>query len=360
MGRRWGKSTLGGAVSLACANMGAKVAWTVPTYRNGRPLWRWAENVCRPLIPARVEINRTDRMISFPSGGFLGIYTADNPTGILGESFHVVVVDEAARIAEEVWTETLLPTLADHDGRAILISTPHGRNWFWEEWQRGQLENGAIKSWRAPSSANPNPRIQKAAELAKERVPNQTYRQEWLAEFVDDGLALLTIDDINRATVGAQGEQPRKDGHTYVTSVDLGRKRDTTVINTFDTTLIPYQRVAFDRIERVPWPKIQEAIEKRVKTYGGRTFVESNGIGDPVIGNLNVSVEEFITSSKSKYNALKALQLLFERGNIKARWDARERQALIKAAWDDDHTADEVMSLAIGAANLEKVLQVFL
>jgi hypothetical protein len=337
-----------------------RVAWCVPTYKNSRSLWRWVRAVASPLSPRYLDISKTERSISTARGGLFGIYSADNIDAIRGEWFHLVVIDEAARVAVEDWTDAIQPTLADADGDAILISTPHGRNWFWEEWQRGQLDGGAITSWRAPSSANPNPRIQKAAELAKERVPNQTYRQEWLAEFVDDGLALLSIEDIARATEGAQGEQPRKDGHTYVTSVDLGRKRDTTVINTFDTTLIPYQRVAFDRIERVPWPKIQEAIEKRVKTYGGRAFVESNGIGDPVIGNLNVSVEEFITSSKSKYNALKALQLLFERGHIKAQWDARERQALMKAAWDDDHTADEVMSLAIGAANLEKVLQVFL
>ena len=32
--------------------------------------------------------------------------------------------------------------------------------------------------------------------------------------------------------------------------------------------------------------------------------------------------------------------------------DSRERAAPTSAAWNDDHTADEVMSLAIGAAQM--------
>ena len=55
--------------------------------------------------------------------------------------------------------------------------------------------------------------------------------------------------------------------------------------------------------------------------------------------------------------ALQALQLLYERGEIAAPWDARERQALISCAWDDDHTADEVMSLAIFAASVHNPFQ---
>lgn len=352
MGRRWGKSTLGGAVALACAANGAKVAWTVPTYKNGRPLWRWAEAAIAPLLTSGVRMNRSERMIEFPGGGFLGIYSADNPTSILGESFHVVVMDEAARIDESVWTETIMPTLADFDGRAILISTPRGRNWFYEEWQRGQLPNPHVKSWRAPSTANPNPRIQRAAALAKDRVPTSVYEQEWLARFVEDGLTLFRLEDIAAAERGAVGAQVAQPGRRYLTTVDVGRRKDATVINTFDTAREPFQRVAFDRLERVPYPLIQQRIEDRARAYPGRLVIESNGVGDPLIENLAVAAEPFVTTAKSKVQALQALQLLFEKQRIKAQWDERERQALIRCAWDDDHTADEVMSLAIAAATL--------
>jgi hypothetical protein len=71
-----------------------------------------------------------------------------------------------------------------------------------------------------------------------------------------------------------------------------------------------------------------------------------------VIENLTVKVIPFITTVRTKVQAIQATQLLLERGELKAQWEPRERAALTTAAWDDDHTADEIMSLAIGAAQL--------
>jgi hypothetical protein len=338
---------MGGAISLACANAGAHVAWVVPTYKNGRPLWRWAETTVKPLRKAGVQVNRSERIIEFPSGGFVSIYSADNPTSILGEAFHLIIADEAARMEESVWTETLMPTLADHDGRAMLISTPRGRNWFWQEWQKGQSANSEVKSWNAPSSANPNPRIQNAARLARDRVARSVYEQEWQALFVEDGLTLFTIADIDRAS------QPyaAPTAGAWLTTVDVGRRRDATVINTFDISQSPYRRVAFDRLERVPYPLIQQRIAETARRWPGRLVIESNGVGDPLIENLDVHAQSFVTTAKSKLQALQALQLLFEQGVIRAQWDARERAALVGCSWDEEHTPDEVMSLAIFAAN---------
>lgn len=189
MGRRWGKTIMAGATALSAASQGAKVAWIVPHYKNGRPLWRWAEAATAPLKKRKlVETNRTERMIDFlTSGGFLGIYSADNDSSIRGEWFNLAILEEAAQIAEETWTEVVQPTLADADGDAILISTPKGKNWFWREWQRGSVAMDAeVAAFTAPSADNPNPRIQRASLLAKERVSDNVYRQEWLAEFVDD------------------------------------------------------------------------------------------------------------------------------------------------------------------------------
>jgi hypothetical protein len=165
MGRRWGKTVLGGTTAVACAARGARVAWVVPTYKNGRPLWRWADRVVAPLQGA-VRVNQTERTMEFRGGGGLSIYSMDNPNSILGEAFHLVIIDEAARIAETVWTDAIMPTLADYGGRAILISTPKGKNWFWQEWLRGQDSTRIdIKSWQAPTADNPNPLIRRAAHL---------------------------------------------------------------------------------------------------------------------------------------------------------------------------------------------------
>lgn len=190
MGRRWGKTLLSGVIVASSASNGGRVAWVVPNYKNGRALWRWVKAVLGPLKASGwAVINEQERTIEFPhTGGFLGIYSADNADAIRGEWFHLVVLDEAARIAEEVWTDIIQPTLADVGGDAILISTPKGKNWFWREWMRGVSDGVRIAAFRAPSRDNPNPRIRLAASVAKTVTSENTYRQEWEAEFVDEAL----------------------------------------------------------------------------------------------------------------------------------------------------------------------------
>jgi hypothetical protein len=121
------------------------------------------------------------------------------------------------------------------------------------------------------------------------------------------------------------------------------------VINTFETSQRPYRRVAFERLERISYPLIQLHICEAARRWPGELWIESNGVGDPLIENLEVKATPFVTTARSKLQALQALQLLFEQGDLLATFDARERAALIGCSWDDDHTPDEVMSLAIFA-----------
>lgn len=202
MGRRWGKTVLGLVMVLAVAARGGRVAWVVPIFRNGNALWRMAEAAVGHLRRAGVvRVNRNDRIIEFPlSGGFLAMYSADNPDGMRGEWFHLVVADEAARIGEEVITDVIEPTLADADGDLVAISTPKGKNWFYRAYQQGRQPNDTIAAFRAPTSANPNPRIQRASERARDRFGEEssTYRQEWGAEFVDDAAMVWLAEWVTR------------------------------------------------------------------------------------------------------------------------------------------------------------------
>src|SRR4029077_1436162 len=185
-GRRWGKTVLGAVLAVTSARDDLRVAWIVPNYGNGRPLWRQVERALAPFRKYGLTINRADRIIEFPRGGGITIYSMDNPDSIRGEAFHLAILDAAAMIQEAAWTDAIQPALADFSGKAILISTPKGQNWFHREYLRGlDPASETHKSWRAPSAANPNERIQRAAVMAKDLVSDQTYRQEWLAEFIE-------------------------------------------------------------------------------------------------------------------------------------------------------------------------------
>ncbi len=195
-GRRWGKSTLGGVVEVATAASGGRCAWMAPNYKNTRPLWAWVSQAIKPMVDAKLaKVSQVEKTIEFPmTGGYLGIYSLDNPSSVRGDAFDLVVIDEASRIPPSAWTEDVMPTLADRNGQAFLISTPSGKGWFYEEFKRGLEDNEYQASFTAPSSANPMPSIQRAVERARQTIPDQAFRQEWLAEFVDDALVLFTPD----------------------------------------------------------------------------------------------------------------------------------------------------------------------
>jgi len=218
---------MGGTLALNVMRQHGRAAWVVPSYKNGRALWRMAEGLCRPLESQKMlDVSRSERTITTPHGGLLAIYSADNADAIRGETFHLVVLDEAARISQEAREDAILPTLADTEGTEVAISTPKGLNWFYQEFQRA--DHKAIAAWRFPSSDNPSPQIQRAAQLARERVPERTYRQEWLAEFVESGAYFQNVAAC--AVVEAPDRPDQHQGHHVVMGVDWGRIHDFTVL----------------------------------------------------------------------------------------------------------------------------------
>ena len=197
-GRRFGKSVLGQVMVLAALRVGLRVAWVVPTYRNSNPLWRAVESSLGPVRKAGAcRMNRSERYVEMVgNGGYLGVYTGDNPDAMRGESFHLVVIDEASRVSESAIDDVIEPTLADEDGDLLAISTPKGKNWFYRAFQRGRMDMQSVAAFQAPTSDNPSPRIKLAAERARLRFgeDSDTYRQEWCAEFVDSS-ALVWLDE---------------------------------------------------------------------------------------------------------------------------------------------------------------------
>jgi len=302
---------MAGVYALTTADRGAEVAWVVPVYKNARAPWRFAEAATAP-VANRLRINRSERVMEFPSGGRLSVYSADNGTGILGEAFDVVIVDEAARVSEATYTDVLLPTLADRDGRIMLISTPKGRNWFWAEWLRGQGGHPDITSWSAPTSANPSPSIRKAAELARDRVSERSFRQEWMAEFLDDGSFLLNVDACATATLLARGLP----GRSYIIGVDWARAADgdATVFVALDVQA--RSLVGLERMQGVDYNTQRERLRSFWERFnGGHIVAEYNAMGGPQVEALQavgLPVVPFTTTAASKHELMSALDLAFD------------------------------------------------
>jgi hypothetical protein len=98
-----------------------------------------------------------DMQLSMYGGKYLVLgKSAMHPERLVGEGLSGVIMAEAAKQKERTWTKYIRPTLADYNGWSIHSSTPEGKNWFYELWQRGQDPNEPDwESWRFGSWRNP-------------------------------------------------------------------------------------------------------------------------------------------------------------------------------------------------------------
>lgn len=316
MGRRWGKTVFGGAVVASTLAQHGLVAWITPTYRNSRPLWRWLRGALSDEIRTKqVSINNSERTIETRGGGMLALFSGDNIDAIRGWAFHAVVLDEAARLPETAWVDAIMPTLSDYDGDAILISTPKGKNWFYDEYLKAQAGAAGMACWTAPSNANPLPQIRRAYNMARERVPERTFQQEWDALFIEGGLVFRKLAE---ACVLPAQKEPEA-GHTYVFGVDWGKLEDWTVISVVDAT--SKRQVYVDRFNRIDYTVQRGRLEALYAKWRPLEIVaEANSMGEPVIEELHrakLPVRGFTTTNASKSEAIEALALALEKEEIK-------------------------------------------
>ena len=311
-GRRWGKTRLGVNECLDAASKGGRAWWVSPSYKTSEVGWRPLRQIARKIPNAEVRL--VDRMVTLPGGGFVAVRSADNPDSLRGEGLDFVVMDECAFMQKEAWTEAIRPALSDRQGKALFISTPKGRNWFWENYQRGINGEEGWQSWTFPTSNNPF--IEPVEiEAAKRDLPEIIYRQEYLAEFVDDqGGVFRRVQEAAILT-----PQEPQAGRQYVAGVDVAASVDFTVVTIMDveTKEMVYQ----DRFNRVDYPVLIDRLESVYHRYGLTSMVvESNSIGRPVIDELvnrGLAIIPFTTTSATKQSIIQQLQAAFENAQIK-------------------------------------------
>lgn len=312
MGRRWGKTVMGGAIVANVLRQHGKAAWIVPSYKNGRPLWRWMRSTFAGLAQSgKVDISKADQVITTHRGGFFAIYSEENIDSARGEWFHVIVNDEAAKFREESRYDVIEPLVADCDGDIIDISTPRGRNWFWREAMKADGHEQVF--FHAPTSSNPSPAIRKAATMAKERMPERSYRQEWLAEFVDDGGGVFRhvaeLATLQPATP-YQGQ--------FVLGVDWGKSNDFTVLTMIDVA--SNHMVAMERFNQIDYVIQMGRLKALYEQWKPDVIVaERNSIGEPLLEQLyrdGLPVMAFTTTNATKAAVIDGLAMALERRQI--------------------------------------------
>ncbi len=176
-GRRFGKSDVGGHELVPEALLTRGLRNTLKEQGKRREFWIVGPEYSDAEKEYRVVYNTLSRLeVPFdkpgtyndPIGGNMHISLWDGtfqvhaksakyPDTLVGEGLHGVIMSEAAKIKERVWIKHIRPTLNDFKGWSIHSSTPEGRNWFYENFQRGQdPTKPEWASWRMPAWRNPH------------------------------------------------------------------------------------------------------------------------------------------------------------------------------------------------------------
>jgi len=218
-GRRCGKSRLS-AVSLLIEALncpdGSSVMYIAPTLGQARTIiWDLLHELGRPVIKSS-HVNNLE--ITLVNGRKILVRGADNPDSLRGVSLTFVVLDECAFIKEDVWQKIIRASLSDKKGRALFISTPSGRNWFYDVFKLGQ--EGSDEEWKSwHFTTQDNETIDpKEIENAKKTLSSFAFKQEYLSSFDTAGADVFKEEWFKLAA--------EPDFGTYFVAVDLAGFED--------------------------------------------------------------------------------------------------------------------------------------
>jgi hypothetical protein len=298
IGRQFGKSLLAQNQILYWGfnKPNTKIGWVSPIFRQAKKVFQDIE-----LAFANSKIiktNASDLEIKLPTNTVIKFFSAERYDNIRGETFDYLVIDEFAFIDENAWTEVLRATVLVKGKKVLLISTPKGRNHFYNLFNLDGV-NSQYKSFKMTSYDNPiiNPTEIDDARLT---LPEHVFKQEYLAEFVDGGYNLFS-----NAVYKNHNE-----GRMFYAGVDLGRADDYTVISVFNEL---GNQVYIERWRHDTWNNIVDKVVKVINKYNATTMIEVNSVGDAIFEQIEnkvyarANVKPFVTTSKSKQDAIEKL-----------------------------------------------------
>jgi phage terminase large subunit-like protein len=213
-GRRCGKSNLAIKMLLAKAleaPEGSAVVYVAPTLGQARQIcWDALLEQGRDLIKS-AHVNQLD--ITLTTGRKIHVRSGENKDALRGLKLYFAVIDEASFVPEDVFTKIIRPALSDLRGEAVIISTPDGRNHFYDWFKQGQEgDDPSWKSWHFTTKDNPTIPLDEIA-AAKKTLSTLVFNQEFMASFSTSGQTLFKEDWVK------EGKEPKHG--SYVIAIDL-------------------------------------------------------------------------------------------------------------------------------------------
>jgi hypothetical protein len=305
-GRRFGKSELAQIEIIVDALKGKQVAYITPTYNLAKVFF----DKLTKALP--FENNKSELSIKFPNDGAVYFFTGERLDNLRGRKFHLAVIDEGSFIPnlEEGWQNAIRPTLTDYIGRALFLSTPKGKKFFYSLF----LKSGEPDWESFKFTTYDNPYIDRGEiDDARLQLPEVVFEQEYMANPAENASNPFGSAYIKQCTFELSYEAPIAFG------IDLAKSVDYTVIIGLDRNgSVCY----FDRFQK-DWRQTKQVIGNLPKVP---TLIDSTGAGDPIFEDLQreglpVSGFKFTSTSKQQLmeglaSAIQQRKITFPEGHI--------------------------------------------
>jgi phage terminase large subunit-like protein len=306
IGRQFGKTLLGINQLLywSINDPGCTIAWITPVYKQGKKVFAELEKAVAKS--GLFEFNKSDlRVTGF--GSSIEFFSGERPDNIRGNTFDYMVIDEMAFTRPELWDEVLSATVMVKGKKIIFISTPKGKNHF----HRLCMQPNYDERYRyIHYTSYDNPMIDsRELDERKRSLPEHIFRQEYLAEFLDNASGLFK--DV-KLCVGT-GNKTNKN----YAGLDIGRADDYTVLTILNDQ---GQMIHVQRWRHDDWSRIIDKVAEVIRQYQAVTLVEVNNQGDVFFemlqGKCRNLIHPFTTTSKSKPIIIEDLAMSFEQKTI--------------------------------------------
>jgi len=257
------------------------------------------------------------RELGFVNGWTVEFRTFDKPETLQGAGVDDMVIDEADYMPNSLWYDDLEPMLMDNSGRAMFISKPvRPRSYFRKLADRGKSSNWSDNFYSHATSAD-NPFIDEDPMDKRGTMPEAKFKQQYLAELVDDGASVFKKLDERLFTgeYSMRGELTGS-GHNvtgevwrpvaqctppYVVAADFARSQDFRVTGALDAS---GQLCYLSRSQNEGWDTIFEDLKRAANDYPGVLVPDASRdnkiVSDLAAEGINVKPTKF--SPKKKRN----------------------------------------------------------
>lgn len=319
--RQSGKSTL---MKLICIEWllkkNVKIAYICKNFLLAKTFYKELVQ----LIPDQLvkTANASDLIIESMMNSTITFYSAESGASLRGNTFNYLICDEFAFFkfvlpdGQHLWNDILQPTIKVIGRKVIFVSTPLGKNnMFYEMFQRA-FNNEFKRYFSIRKTIYDDGLVTKEGiEEIQKSLPELSFRQEYLCEFLDDGISFFqgfnkcffnyTYDTNLKTYIGIDLSSVGSDA-TIITKINEdGQTEQIEVVGTLD---MKYYQIA----------KIIDSTPNLQSVY-----VETNGVGEPMLNEVKKlsynknKIKGFTTTNTSKSEQASALALAISKDEIK-------------------------------------------